>query len=68
MFLPQSVSRTVPLALPRRVHYNPNMITNSQAHKHGSSNTQAHKQEIFYAQAQKQETSEQKNYIGRSLV
>jgi len=44
------------------------MITNSQAHKHGSSNTQAHKQEIFYAQAQKQETSEQKNYIGRSLV
>jgi len=51
-----------PLALLRRVHYNPNLITNAQAHKQETSNTQAHKQEISYAQAKKQKTSKQKNY------
>jgi len=41
-FLPQSRSSHVPLVLPRRVHYNLNLITNAQAHK----------KEISYAQAQ----------------
>ena len=62
MFLSQSGSSLVLLALSRRVHYNPNLITNAQGHKQETSNTQAHKQEIFYAQAQKQETSKQTNY------
>jgi len=48
-FLPQSESCTVPLALPRRFNYNPNLITNVKAHKQETSNTQAYKQEISYA-------------------
>jgi hypothetical protein len=53
-FLPQSKSSLVPLALPRRFHSNPILITNAQAHKQETSNTQAHKQDISYVQAQKQ--------------
>jgi hypothetical protein len=32
-FLPQSGSSLVPLALPRRFHYNPILLTNAQAQK-----------------------------------
>jgi hypothetical protein len=53
-FLPQSKSSQVPLALPRRFHSNPILVTNVQVHKQETSNTQAHKQDIYYVQAQKQ--------------
>jgi len=58
MFIPQSRSSPVPLALPRRVHKSKRLQT-TQAQKQEISYAQAQMLETSYAQAQKQETSNQ---------